>query len=256
MNQYRDCFIRSCGWFENSSAIFITMEYMQLGDLEKYLCQPFPEAQVCNVLQQLLEGLQFMHDNHFAHRDLKPGVRLLLSTVIFASNYCVPECPRPARGPSWWVKIADFGISKRLEEATDMELRTAIGTPCYVAPEVVGVYSVDSTQSVDQAYSFLVDIWSAGAIAFRMLTSQHAFSDRWQLFNYVVHGKPFPSQRLAGFSVSQVCVDSHTASAAVHQFSRKSDLLQPRASSSSVDTDAVFDFRPRFSPKVSTSSHM
>jgi len=39
-----------------------------------------------------------MHDNHFAHRDLKPGVRLLLSTVIFASNYCVPECPRPARG--------------------------------------------------------------------------------------------------------------------------------------------------------------
>jgi serine/threonine protein kinase len=88
-----------------------------------------------------------------------------------------------------------------------MELRTAIGTPYYVAPEVVGVYSVDSTQSVDQAYSFLVDIWSAGAIAFRMLTSQHAFSDRWQLFNYVVHGKPFPSQCLTGFSVSQVCVD-------------------------------------------------
>jgi serine/threonine protein kinase len=81
--QYRDCFIRSYGWFENSSAIFITMEYMQLGDLEKYLRKPFPEVQVCNVLQQLLEGLQFMHDNQFAHRDLKPSVRfLLLATTV------------------------------------------------------------------------------------------------------------------------------------------------------------------------------
>jgi serine/threonine protein kinase len=70
------------------------MEYMQLGDLEKYLRQPFPEVQVCNVLQQLLEGLQFMHDNHFANRDLKPGVRLLLEAIVFASNSCVPECPR------------------------------------------------------------------------------------------------------------------------------------------------------------------
>lgn len=109
------------------------------------------------------------------------------------------------KGPSWWVKIADFGISKRVEEAT--ELRTAIGTHHYVAPEIVGVYTADSTPSGDQAYSFSVDIWSAGAIAFRMLTSQHAFSDRWQLFNYVVHGTPFPSQCLAAFSVSRACVD-------------------------------------------------
>lgn len=75
------------------------MEYMQLGDLQTYLRKPFPEVEVCNVLQQLLEGLLFMHDNRFAHRDLKPGVRLLLSATavsLFVSDPCVPECPHPA----------------------------------------------------------------------------------------------------------------------------------------------------------------
>lgn len=153
-------------------------------------------------------------------------------------------------GPNWWVKIADFGISKRLEEAT--ELRTAIGTPYYVAPEVVGVYSVDSTQSVDHAYSFLVDIWSAGAIAFRMLTSQHAFSDRWQLFNYVVHGKPFPSQCLAGFSVSQVCVDFIQQAMAASPKKRPTaaeSLAHPWIQTQVSISSADLAFRPRYQPR-------
>jgi serine/threonine protein kinase len=128
-------------------------------------------------------------------------------------------------------------------------LRTTIGTPYYVAPEVVGVYTADSTPSSNQEYSFLVDIWSAGAIAFRLLTSQYAFSDRWQLFNYVVHGKPFPSQYLAGFSVSQACIDFIEQAMAASPKKRPTaaqSLAHPWIQKHVAISDADPVFRPRY----------
>ncbi len=50
------------------------MEYLQLGDLEGYLQTPLSHTEARQVTKQLLEGLEFMHDNKFAHRDLKPSV--------------------------------------------------------------------------------------------------------------------------------------------------------------------------------------
>lgn len=50
------------------------MEYLQHGDLQKYLNRSFPEVQVKDIASQLVEGLGYMHDNGFTHRDLKPAV--------------------------------------------------------------------------------------------------------------------------------------------------------------------------------------
>lgn len=50
------------------------MEYLPLGDLSHYLSKPIPENEALDITQQLLEGLQFMHNLGFAHRDLKPKV--------------------------------------------------------------------------------------------------------------------------------------------------------------------------------------
>ena len=57
------------------------MEYLELGDLFAYLYQkpqaPLSEAEAKEIACQILEGLSMMHENGFAHRDLKPNVGLL-----------------------------------------------------------------------------------------------------------------------------------------------------------------------------------
>ena len=52
------------------------MQYLPCGDLQKYLSSPLPEKEGQHIVSQILEGLHFMHDNGFAHRDLKPAVSL------------------------------------------------------------------------------------------------------------------------------------------------------------------------------------
>ena len=52
------------------------MEYFKHGDLQHCLFSvpPLPELEVQQITSQILEGLQFMHQNGYSHRDLKPGV--------------------------------------------------------------------------------------------------------------------------------------------------------------------------------------
>jgi serine/threonine protein kinase len=75
--QYERCFVKSFGWYESLGSLCIAMEYCELGDLQGYLSSapPLPEIQAQEITFQTLEGVRYMHENEFAHRDLKPGVR-------------------------------------------------------------------------------------------------------------------------------------------------------------------------------------
>ncbi|KAH7370415.1 kinase-like domain-containing protein, partial [Rhexocercosporidium sp. MPI-PUGE-AT-0058] len=191
--KYVHCFVQSFGWYENDHLVYITMEYMEHGDLQKRLGHPFPEPEVQAVALQLIEGLQFMHENGFTHRDLKPGNVLVL---------------QPA--PEWWVKIADFGISKRAVEGST-GLRTQVGTRGYLAPEVIGIYPVsdiNTSGSADISYTSAVDMWALGEICFRMITNnQPAFSFPQDLFKYVTHGSEFPVSPLLAAHASHDSIE-------------------------------------------------
>lgn len=54
------------------------MEYLEIGDLFEYLRgrDPLGEIEAREITYQVLDGLSMMHDNAFAHRDLKPSVFL------------------------------------------------------------------------------------------------------------------------------------------------------------------------------------
>jgi len=76
MIQYEHCFVKSFGWYKNNETIFIAMEYLKHGGLHTYLNRnpPLPEPHSRDIAVQVVEGLHYMHQHDFAHRDLKPGV--------------------------------------------------------------------------------------------------------------------------------------------------------------------------------------
>lgn len=97
------------------------------------------------------------------------------------------------KGPDWWVKISDFGISKRIGSTFP---RTQVSTEPYMAPEVKGLFPMDDQPdgSTNESISSLaVDVWSVGAITFQVVCGRLAFPDGRQLFEYVVQGFSFPT---------------------------------------------------------------
>ncbi|KAH7273340.1 kinase-like domain-containing protein [Fusarium solani] len=154
------------------------MEYFELGDLQQYIDTPLRESEGREITDQILEGLAFMHENGFIHRDLKPA------------NIMVVD-----KSPEWFVKIADFGISKRRHHDTSL-LTMQRGTLGFAAPEVIGSTS-------DQSYTYSADMWSLGAMVYRILTSQMAFDSIGDLFKYVHDELEFPVGPLELCNVSQ-----------------------------------------------------
>lgn len=103
------------------------------------------------------------------------------------------------KGPDWWVKIADFGISKRATEGLTV-LHTQTGTPAFAAPEVLGYFQPNGTSN--DSYTNAVDIWSLGVIVFLILTSKALFNDQRRLGQYVAGSFPFPLNVLLANKVS------------------------------------------------------
>lgn len=101
-------------------------------------------------------------------------------------------------GPKWWVKIADFGISKRATEGLTA-LRTITGTPAFAAPELLGYVKDDLS---DGSYTNAVDIWSTGVITFLLLTGETFFRDQMRLGHYATGKMGFPLDELHARSVS------------------------------------------------------
>ncbi len=86
---------------------------------------------------EILKGVQYLHKNKIIHRDLKPH-NILLKKDRFCKSF---------------VKITDFGLSV-LHEFTEQSHTTDMGTPKYMAPEVL----------YDKRYNFKADIYSLGII--------------------------------------------------------------------------------------------
>jgi serine/threonine protein kinase len=158
-SQYNYSFVEFLGWFEDSQDVSIAMKYFPHGDLQTHLSTQLPESDVQQIASPVLEGLSHMHENGFAYRDLKP------------SNILVKS-----RGPNWWVKIGDFGITKRAGEGLTA-LRTLHGTLGFIAPEVlIQAGLIDHYEiSALQEYTSAVDIWVFGRDHFPCSQSPSAF---------------------------------------------------------------------------------
>ncbi|KAK4447956.1 putative serine/threonine-protein kinase [Podospora aff. communis PSN243] len=183
-------FVRTFGWFDDAATVYIAMEYLPHGDLFHHTqhMPPFSELEASKVVRQLIQGVQYMHDNGFAHRDLKPHNILIASTA-----------------PSWRVKIADFGISKRSVQG-GTQLRTMIGTKGYQAPEVLGLVTDDSAADTQaMRYTVSVDIWAVGIIALELLVKRRIFPSMWDLGDFFHGRRPLDLSRKEAEELSSEC---------------------------------------------------
>ncbi|KAM0513484.1 hypothetical protein ACHAPE_007746 [Trichoderma viride] len=173
--RYSKCFVKLLGWYDTDSSLYIAMEYVPLGDLEKYMSDngTMQEADARQVSFQILEGLSYMHREGFAHRDIKPG------------NVLIKSQPPKSK---WWVKISGFGISKRVEALNAQS--TVKGTAQYMAPELTWHEPGNSINYM------AADMWALGTMAYRMLTLMPVFATPRAYNYYLVNVESFPLEEL------------------------------------------------------------
>ncbi|KAH7252920.1 kinase-like domain-containing protein [Fusarium solani] len=186
--QYAKYFAKTLGWYTSRSKLYIAMEYFPAGDLHSYALKhaPLPENECCEIASQILRGLAAMHQESFAHRDVKPQ-----NILIHQSPQSVP----PAR---WWVKLADFGITKRLEAGTSGSTRRN-GTLLYMAPELL-ISELSNGSRFDYP---AVDMWALGVTTFFILTKSLPFQDLSSVIEYASDAnRSFPGAALVDCKVS------------------------------------------------------
>ncbi|XTI95272.1 WD40 repeat-like protein [Cenococcum geophilum] len=179
-NEYQqaEVFVSFFGWFENDRSIFLAMEYFRNGDLARHIPTISTEDEVRQIATDLLDGLRIMHAEGFAHRDLKP------------QNIFVVQ--KPPQSERWWVKIGDFGISKRVQNE-DTALRTQTGTPHFQAPEIRGFIDEDDESS---GYSNAVDMWSLGCVVYYISARKVPFLRLSAIRKFCQGALPFPKESL------------------------------------------------------------
>jgi hypothetical protein len=134
----------------NSKGRYIVMDYCQGGTL-RHLMESKLElslAQKLQIVQDILCGLEHVHNQNVIHCDLKPENILLNVT---------------AQG--WMAQIADFGISHFNEKTEESESTGDTGSPAYMAPErFYGKFSPAS------------DLYAVGVILYELISGKRPFS--------------------------------------------------------------------------------
>ncbi|KAF0466654.1 Pkinase-domain-containing protein [Gigaspora margarita] len=138
------------GYEENEETVNIFLEYVNGGSIGTVLRSngPFKEPVVSSFTRQILQGLQYLHDQNILHRDIKSD------NILVDEDGC--------------CKISDFGISKRSDHKLAYDNISNIslqGTIFWMAPEVF-----------TNGYSAKVDIWSLGCVVLEMFTDERPWS--------------------------------------------------------------------------------
>ncbi|CAD8184192.1 unnamed protein product [Paramecium pentaurelia] len=159
--------------FIEQDNLCIIMEYAEGGDLQKLLKdykekrKSLKENTIWQMSRELTQAIQHLHENNIIHRDIKT-----LNVFLTKDKH---------------IKLGDLGVSKIFNSEIALD-GTRVGTPLYLAPELVQ----------HQPYDYKVDVWALGCIVFQLATLEPPFQGENLItlgYSIVNHSpKPLPSQ--------------------------------------------------------------
>ena len=140
--------VKYFGVYEDEYHIHILMEYLKGYDLSKIITlkqyNSYDEKDICEIICQLLNALNFIHNQNIIHRDIKP------ENILFADKKDYSS-----------LKLVDFGLATNTHKK---KRKSVVGTPLYMAPEMIDGNSYPQS-----------DIWSLGVIVYLMIVGKHPF---------------------------------------------------------------------------------
>ena len=131
--------------------VAIVMEKVDGGSLSQYLKRRghrLGTAEAIQICIDVLEGLSVAHAQGVVHRDIKPD------------NVLIDDTSSELR-----AKVTDFGIAGLIEGSAHTRLTSLVGTPEYMAPELVE--SLQATSAVD--------VYSAGIVLYELVAGRTPF---------------------------------------------------------------------------------
>ena len=157
--------------------VYLVQELLSGGELFEHLLSrgPCGEAFAKELFAQLVLAIDYLHDLHVAHRDIKA------ENLVFRK-----------RGESM-LHLIDFGTADTWEPESG--LSGLVGTPQYMAPEVViGWYGISPAEPTMEPYSLACDLWSMGVLLFELISFSMPFGapDTEQVLEKVADTKSYP----------------------------------------------------------------
>ncbi|PXF44772.1 Serine/threonine-protein kinase DCLK3 [Gracilariopsis chorda] len=142
--------VRTIDVFVRTRRIHFVMEYLSGGELFDFIAQNthFTETHAAAVMTDLLNALHYLHSRNIVHRDVKLE-NLLCANSTWPLN----------------VKLADFGFANYLNASNHPTLRSFVGTPYYIAPEMLR----------GDPHGCPVDVWAGGVVMYILLSGKFPF---------------------------------------------------------------------------------
>ena len=139
--------------YESNRSLYLIMELCRGGELFKRITHRalkknmYTEKDAAEIIQQIVSGIEYCHNNGICHRDLKP------ENILYLNDDDEKNNP---------LKIIDFGLSKHFKIS---KLSSRVGSVHYISPEVL-----------EHSYTEKCDVWSCGILLYLLLSGRLPFS--------------------------------------------------------------------------------
>ncbi|MFV8054142.1 protein kinase domain-containing protein [Mycobacterium sp. 48b] len=139
---------------EHEGQLWIAMDYVDGTDAARYVRERHPEgmplSEAVEIVTAIAEALDYAHERHLLHRDVKPANILLTGPEVAQRR----------------ILLADFGVARRIDDISGITATNmAVGSMAYSAPE----------QLLGQAMDGRADQYALAASAFQLLAGHSPF---------------------------------------------------------------------------------